>query len=315
MSTTRLVFEDMKPIWFSNGSLMRYLLVVFALTFGISQPIYAQPSQDEIYRLNYQKSIEDVKNAEYIFEGYFRYVPFENCKGYHLGDSAALFVSKELTIVHCYKGGLKPGTVKLVRPVPIEEHVFGIGYNKKFVFICQTSNYPDCDSVREYDNPQSLKLFSEYFTGRYTPGFGFDFKSDSVLYKVAGLYKLRFQTIEEFHSFLMEASDGISLPTILSPKVCQTEGETGPLPDDHRMILQPNPARYYFSIFYTGALPIDNHRIQVFTSGGNLIESMNISEDTGSITLYTSYWLPGIYLVVFRNDSGVIDTDELLILH
>jgi hypothetical protein len=79
--------------------------------------------------------------------------------------------------------------------------------------------------------------------------------------------------------------------------------------------VQPNPADYFVAIHYEGALATNNHRIQVFSPGGSLVETINVSDESNDLTLYVSNWDPGTYLVVFRNDTGIIDADELVVIH
>jgi hypothetical protein len=85
--------------------------------------------------------------------------------------------------------------------------------------------------------------------------------------------------------------------------------------DEERMSVQPNPANFEAQIHYEALSLEGNHRIQVISGSGSLVENVLVSELSGDVTLYTGSWSSGTYWIIFRNDIEVIDTDELVVVH
>lgn len=108
-----------------------------------------------------------------------------------------------------------------------------------------------------------------------------------------------------------------SVPTFIKPKQpkdCPIIGD----PDGHdeeRMSVQPNPANFEAQVYYEALALEGNHRIQVVSGSGSIVENILVSELSGDITFYTGSWPSGTYWAIFRNDAEVIDTDELVIIH
>lgn len=263
------------------------LFAAFFFSFPTAR-LSAQHKQALQENIAYQKSAETVKNADYIFEGYCKEASGQYFRGYHDGDSSALFVAIELTVVHCYKGNLAKGTVKLIRPVTYEEHRVGFGLNTHYIYLCKKPDYPVPEGQSNFDNQQTLQLISEYFTGWYVPCFGFDFKPDSINYAVAGLYERKFRTKAEFHDFLSRASNDITLPpqetegkkNIPSPKDnpspqkpdTTSNGENHRLGEANEIIKYSVRNQRVYAANGKNYFAFDVYG-QVFTSGLNLVEA------------------------------------------
>jgi hypothetical protein len=179
-------------------------LVALVLFFSVSLTwLSAQQWRYLPEEEGYKKSAEALKNADYIFEGY-------GTPGgifFYNEDSTEVFVSATLFITHSYKGNLEKGTIELIRPYTREEHLTGYGLNRRYIFVCQQSDFPLNPNRPLLTNSQAVKLFSEY-----VPCLGFDFKPDTINYAVAGLYGRKFRTKTEFYDFWSQSSDNITLP-------------------------------------------------------------------------------------------------------
>lgn len=251
-------------------------LVAFALYFSFSLSwLSAQQWRYLSEEEGYKKSAEALKNADYIFEGYCT----PEGEFFYNEDSTEEFVSIRLVVTHSYKGNLSKGTVELVRPRHRGEHSTGFGLNRKYVIIGQKSTLPQNPNGVRYDNAQTIQLLNEE-----VPNFHFDYKPDSVTYAVAGLYGRKFRTKTEFYDFLSRSSDSITLPAQEGDKK-----RSAPLPKDNPPVPKPDTT----------------------SNGGNY----RLGEVNETIEYFARN--QRVYSANGKNynDAGIIDADELVVIH
>ena len=88
---------------------------------------------------------------------------------------------------------------------------------------------------------------------------------------------------------------------------------TARLQDDlPQLTLYPNPVQETLNFRFTTTAP-SNANIQIFSSTGQLIQNFFINTDLLNYTTNTSDWESGLYLVVLRNEKGVIIEQQRLL--
>lgn len=132
--------------------------------------------------------------------------------------------------------------------------------------------------------------------------------TQSITTNICGRYRVRIAPTNCTKASLLSA------PTFIQPKNCPIIGDPSGH-DEERMSIQPNPANFEAQVYYEALTLEGNHRIQVVSGSGSIVENVLVSELSGDITFYTGSWQSGTYWVIFRNDTEVIDTDDLVIIH
>ncbi|MFN0034829.1 MAG: hypothetical protein ACKVUS_07180 [Saprospiraceae bacterium] len=244
------------------------LCSTFALPLSAQRNFYLSKEEAE------KQSKEAVKNAEFVFEGYC----LEDGRTY--SDSTGEYWVFSLVVTYCYKGNLSLGTVRVVRPQTWEKHRAGYGL-RKYIFVCNKTDFPLPVGLSPPTNLQPIQFFSEY-----VPSFFFNHKPDSITYDVAGLYGLLFRTKAEFHDFLFRSSEGIVLPPV---EGTSKKNAPSPIPQ----VPEPDTIKYRGKNPYEGAKSNENLKFSV--------RNQRVYQDAGknyyAFDLYGQVFTSGLHLV------------------